>query len=98
MKWGKRDMLTVMQAWLILDEMGLKTNIQTIRRWARDGTLKGGKVNRRQGFVIEKESFEQLVEKKLKEKNQRQIVYQKGYEEGFKDAKKLYEQIAKRNA
>lgn len=86
----RENMFTKNQVLSLLDEYGLTTNEQVVRRWCRNGTLKANATGSKGGYEIEEKSVYELIAKKLQKKLKHSNEYLEGYDKGFKHAKAIY--------
>ncbi|MDT2782611.1 MULTISPECIES: hypothetical protein [Vagococcus] len=89
------DYISVDEAYFLLKGLGLVSQEQTVRRWIREGKIKGHKESNKLGYQVSLNSLENYVLERRKVELSRQLVYRKGYIQGFEDAKKLIEYRAK---
>ncbi|AXN36873.1 hypothetical protein DT351_11025 (plasmid) [Latilactobacillus curvatus] len=82
--------MLVSEAFELLNSMGITTNIESVRRWIRQGAIKARPLDGSHSYWIERDDLNDFIESKLKAKNKRQVVYRQGYVDGFNAAKKLF--------
>lgn len=83
--------MKIWQAQVILKDMGLPNNTETIRRWIRSGLLPAEKPLGAKEYEFTEDDFLNVVELKLKEKADKGVLYQRAYNDGFQAAKQLWD-------
>ena len=83
MEKNQADMMTVEQAFKILEKEEITSSIQVLRRWLRNGNIQGAYIkSRKHGYVIPEKALNEYIEScKAKKKNTGD--YQRGFNEGY---------------
>lgn len=84
------------EALLLLKLDNITTSPQMLRRWIRQGKIKATMTTRKEGYIIDKESFYNFLDSKKTElsKTKESLPgYSAGYREGYESAKKNQEYL-----
>lgn len=84
--------MTTAEALLRLEQAGITSSKQMLRRWLRQGKIEAVLLSKKQGYQIDRQSLEAFIVKKryLEDEDpiRYQLAYKKGYQAGVIDGRK----------